>query len=30
VAGGYDSLIVMSMLRPEFAGRRDLGLEVGA
>ena len=28
VAGGFESLIVMSMLRPEFAGRRDLGLEL--
>ena len=28
VAGGFDSLIVMSMLRPEFSGRRDLGLEL--
>lgn len=30
VQGGFDSLIVMSMLRPEFAGRRGLGLEIGA
>jgi diamine N-acetyltransferase len=28
VAGGFDSLIVMSMLRPEFTGRRSLGLEL--
>ncbi|HSH90291.1 MAG TPA: GNAT family protein [Ramlibacter sp.] len=28
VDGGYESLIVMSMLRPEFTGRRSLGLEV--
>jgi len=26
--GGFDSLIVMSMLRPEFTGRRSLGLEL--
>lgn len=30
VAGGFDSLILMSMLRPEFAGRRELGLEMRA
>src|SRR5512133_583155 len=29
-AQGFDSLIVMSMLRPEFIGRRGLGLEVRA
>lgn len=29
-ADGYDSLIVMSMLRPEFIGRRGLGLELHA
>jgi RimJ/RimL family protein N-acetyltransferase len=29
-ADGYDSLIVMSMLRPEFLGRRELGLELRA
>jgi diamine N-acetyltransferase len=28
VQGGFDSLIVMSMLRPEFTGRRTLGLEL--
>ena len=28
VSGGFDSLIVMSMLRPEFTGRRSLGLEM--
>jgi diamine N-acetyltransferase len=28
VAGGFESLIVMSMLRPEFTGRRSLGLEM--
>ncbi len=28
VAGGFESLIVMSMLRPEFTGRRSLGLEL--
>ncbi len=28
VADGFDSLIVMSMLRPEFTGRRSLGLEL--
>ncbi len=28
VQGGFDSLIVMSMLRPEFTGRRALGLEL--
>jgi diamine N-acetyltransferase len=27
---GFESLIVMSMLRPEFAGRRGLGLELHA
>ena len=30
VASGFDSLIVMSMLRPEFADRRELGLEMRA
>jgi RimJ/RimL family protein N-acetyltransferase len=30
VQGGFDSLIVMSMLQPEFTGRRDLGLELRA
>ena len=30
VEGGFDSLIVMSMLRPEFTGRRALGLELRA
>jgi RimJ/RimL family protein N-acetyltransferase len=30
VAGGRDSLIVMSMLAPEFAGRRTQGLEMFA
>jgi diamine N-acetyltransferase len=25
---GFESLIVMSMLRPEFTGRRSLGLEL--
>src|SRR5688572_11820248 len=30
VADGFDSLIVMSMLRPEFTGRRSLGLEMRA
>lgn len=30
VPGGYDSLIVMSMLKPEFVQRRDQGLEVFA
>ncbi|HXE49693.1 MAG TPA: GNAT family protein [Ramlibacter sp.] len=30
VAGGFDSLIVLSMLRPEFTGRRGLGLELRA
>ncbi len=30
VPGGYDSLIVMSMLKPEFVQRRDQGLEVPA
>ena len=29
-AGGFESLIVMSMLRPEFTGRRSLGLEMFA
>lgn len=29
-AEGFDSLIVMSMLRPEFIGRRGLGLEMRA
>jgi RimJ/RimL family protein N-acetyltransferase len=29
-ADGFDSLIVMSMLQPEFAGRRSLGLELRA
>ena len=29
-ADGFDSLIVMSMLRDEFAGRRGLGLELHA
>jgi diamine N-acetyltransferase len=28
VPGGFESLIVMSMLRPEFAGRAGLGLEL--
>ena len=28
VQGGFDSLIVMSMLQPEFIGRRGLGLEL--
>jgi diamine N-acetyltransferase len=28
VAGGYETLIVMSMLQPEFVGRRGLGLEL--
>ena len=28
VQGGFDSLIVMSMLHPEFTGRRTLGLEL--
>lgn len=28
VQGGFDSLIVMSMLQPEFTGRRGLGLEL--
>jgi diamine N-acetyltransferase len=27
---GFDSLIVMSMLRQEFTGRRELGLELRA
>jgi diamine N-acetyltransferase len=27
-ADGFESLIVMSMLRPEFKGRRELGLEL--
>lgn len=30
VEGGFESLIVMSMLRSEFTGRRSLGLEVHA
>ena len=30
VPGGFDSLIVMSMLQPEFTGRRGLGLELRA
>ena len=30
IEGGFESLIVMSMLRPEFTGRRSLGLEVHA
>ena len=30
VQGGFDSLIVMSMLQPEFTGRRGLGLELRA
>jgi diamine N-acetyltransferase len=30
VAGGYETLIVMSMLQPEFTGRRGLGLELRA
>jgi diamine N-acetyltransferase len=30
VTGGFDSLIVLSMLRPEFIGRRGLGLELRA
>jgi diamine N-acetyltransferase len=30
VESGFDSLIVMSMLRPEFNGRRSLGLEMRA
>jgi len=30
VADGFDSLIVMSMLRPEFIARRSLGLEMRA
>lgn len=30
VSGGYDSLIVMSMLQPEFAARRTQGLEMFA
>jgi diamine N-acetyltransferase len=29
-ADGFESLIVMSMLRPEFTGRRSLGLEMFA
>lgn len=28
MADGFDTLIVMSMLRPEFTGRRSLGLEL--
>lgn len=27
-SAGFDSLVVMSMLRPEFTGRRELGLEL--
>jgi diamine N-acetyltransferase len=30
VPDGFDSLIVMSMLQPEFLGRRSLGLELPA
>lgn len=30
IEGGFESLIVMSMLRPEFTGRRGLGLELRA
>ncbi|MES3002188.1 MAG: GNAT family protein [Pseudomonadota bacterium] len=30
VASGFDSLFVMSMLQPEFIGRRGLGLELRA
>jgi len=30
VDGGFESLVVMSMLRSEFAGRRGLGLEMHA
>jgi diamine N-acetyltransferase len=30
VSGGFESLVVMSMLRAEFAGRRGLGLEMQA
>jgi diamine N-acetyltransferase len=30
IAGGYETLIVMSMLQPEFTGRRGLGLELRA
>ena len=30
VQGGFDSLVVMSMLQSEFTGRRSLGLEVHA
>ncbi|MBC7467715.1 MAG: GNAT family N-acetyltransferase [Ramlibacter sp.] len=30
VPGGYESLLVMSMLKSEFAGRRGLGLEIHA
>lgn len=30
VAGGFDSLVVMSMLQSEFTGRRGLGLEMHA
>jgi len=29
-AEGFESMVVMSMLRPEFTGRRSLGLEVHA
>jgi diamine N-acetyltransferase len=28
--GGFESLVVMSMLQPEFGRRRDMGLEVAA
>jgi len=30
IAGGYETLIVMSMLQPEFTTRRGLGLELRA
>lgn len=30
VADGFDSLVVMSMLQPEFSARRDRGLEAAA
>jgi RimJ/RimL family protein N-acetyltransferase len=30
VSGGYDSLIVMSMLKPEFEARREAGREIFA
>jgi diamine N-acetyltransferase len=30
IAGGFESLVLMSMLRPEFTGRRALGLELRA